>query len=199
MLSKEQPPVSSKTVCPVRNLPKCPQYQLEKRTPTIHETMLVEQSQMDSSCSPNISAKSCLRNICEVEDYETGAFKRTTFTYVDDQDVAWFGQTPNKRKYDLTVEDLNQLLQRIPDDKIYPLLTSFISTVSNAGRKNLFIKRPKLLCLDNEQETKLLSRMLLEEAEVLEFLKQHQHPNLIRYHGCTTNRGRITGIALDKH
>lgn len=84
---------------------------------------------MDSSCGPNISAKSCLRNICEVEDYETGAFKRTTFTYVDDQDVAWFGQTPNKRKYNLTVEDLNRLLQRIPDEKIYPLKTSSISTV----------------------------------------------------------------------
>ncbi|KAF2787661.1 hypothetical protein K505DRAFT_329520 [Melanomma pulvis-pyrius CBS 109.77] len=98
-----------------------------------------------------------------------------------------------------TWHDLNRLLQRIPDDRIYPPITSSISTVSDTGQENLFIKRPKLLCLDNEEETKLLPQMLLEEAEVLEFLKQHQHPNLIRYHGCTTNRGRITGIALDKY
>ncbi|KAF2230089.1 hypothetical protein EV356DRAFT_454555, partial [Viridothelium virens] len=46
---------------------------------------------------------------------------------------------------------------------------------------------------------KLLPRLLREEAEILEFLKHHHHPNLIRYHGCTVNRGRITGIVLDKH
>jgi serine/threonine protein kinase len=33
----------------------------------------------------------------------------------------------------------------------------------------------------------------------LEFLKQNHHPNIVRYHGCTVNRGRITGIALEKY
>ncbi|KAF2240343.1 hypothetical protein BU26DRAFT_470815, partial [Trematosphaeria pertusa] len=161
--------------------------------------MFVEQPRVDSFPGPNISTKRDLRNLCEVEDYKTGAFKRTTFTYVDNQDVAWFGQTPDIRKYDLTVEDLNRLLQQIPDEKVYPIRPSSISTVSDADQRNLFIKRPKLLCLDDEEETKLLPQMLLEEAEVLEFLKQHHHPNLIRYYGRTVNRGRITGIALENH
>jgi serine/threonine protein kinase len=160
--------------------------------------MLIEQRHVESCIGPIIRTKRDLTNLCEVEDYETGAFKRTTFTYVDDNDVAWFGQTPDIRKYDLTVEDLNRLLQRIPDEKIYPRRTSSISTISDTDRQNYFIKRPKLLCLDNDEETKLLPQILLE-AEVLEFLKPHHHPNLIRFHGCTVNRGRFTGIALDKH
>jgi len=148
---------------------------------------------------PNIRTKRDLTNLCEVSDYETGAFLRSTFTYVDEQDIVWFGQTPGIRKYDLTVEDLKRDLRRIPDTKIYPPKTSSVSVVSGPDRKNLFVKRPKLLCLDNEEETKLVSQMFLEEAEVLEFLKHHRHPNLVRYHGCTVNRGHITGIILDKH
>lgn len=130
---------------------------------------------------------------------ETGAFIRSTFTYIDDYDRAWFGQTNAIRKYDLTVQDLNRLLQRVPDEKIYPLKTTTISVVSEENRSKLYIKRPKLLCLDNEEETKLLPQMLLGEAEVLQFLEQNPHPNVIRFHGCTINRGRFTGIALEKH
>jgi serine/threonine protein kinase len=33
----------------------------------------------------------------------------------------------------------------------------------------------------------------------MEFLKSHPHPNIIRYHGCVVNRGRITGIMLDRY
>jgi len=147
----------------------------------------------------NICAKRDLANLCEVEDYSTGAFIRTTFAYIDDQDRAWFGKTNDIRKYDLNVEDLNRLLQPVPDEKIYPLKPDTVSVVSEANRKKLYIKRPKLLCLDNEEDTKLLPRMLLEEAEVLQFFEQHPHPNLVRFHGCTTNRDRLTGIALEKH
>ncbi|KAI9836916.1 MAG: hypothetical protein M1837_003233 [Sclerophora amabilis] len=46
--------------------------------------------------------------------------------------------------------------------------------------------------------------ILFEEAEVLELLKQqdhhhHHHPNIVRYHGCTVNRGNITGLALERY
>lgn len=77
-------------------------------------------------------------------------------------------------------------------------LEPFRLYVSGAMRENLYTKRPKLPCLDYEEETKLLPRLLLEEAQVLQFFQQHPHPNLIKFHGCTINRGRMTGIALDK-
>jgi hypothetical protein len=41
-----------------------------------------------------------------VEDIETGAFIRCTFGYIDDEGAAWFGQTTDIRKYELTIEDL---------------------------------------------------------------------------------------------
>ncbi|KAF1849621.1 uncharacterized protein K460DRAFT_269746 [Cucurbitaria berberidis CBS 394.84] len=131
---------------------------------------------VDPCIGANIRSKKDLTSLCEVENIETGAFIRSTFTYIDDHDKAWFGQTKDIRKYDLTVQDLNRLLQRVPDERIYPLKTTTLSG-----------------------EAKLLPQLLLQEAEVLQFLEQNPHPNIIRFHGCTVNRGRFTGIALDKH
>ncbi|KAK0247097.1 hypothetical protein LTS09_017766 [Friedmanniomyces endolithicus] len=149
---------------------------------------------------PSILSKRDLTDLCEVEDPETGTVLRTTFTFVDIHDAAWFGQVPGIRKYDLTVEDLRQNLLRVPDDTIYPEVTPGITILPDGSDvKSLFIKRPKLLCLDNPDETELLPKMLLEEAEVLEFLKSRSHKNLVRYYGCVSRRGRIVGIALEKH
>jgi serine/threonine protein kinase len=33
----------------------------------------------------------------------------------------------------------------------------------------------------------------------MEFLSKHPHPNFIRYHGCRSQRGYLTGIVLDRH
>lgn len=158
--------------------------------------MVIKQAEVDAVL--NIHSKRDLASLSEVTDYSTGEFLRSTFTYVDNEDIAWVGRAPGIRKYDLTVEDLTRNLQRIPDEKIYPLQT-WMSVVPEANRKNFFIKRPKIACADDEYEIKLVPRMLYEEAEVLEFLKQHQHPNIIKYHGCIINRGRITGLALERY
>ena len=32
--------------------------------------------------------------LCEVEDYETGTFARSTFAYIDEYDAASFGRNP---------------------------------------------------------------------------------------------------------
>ena len=154
---------------------------------------------VDSCTSANIRSKRDLKHLCEVEDIETGAFIRCTFAYIDDHERAWFGQTTEMRKYDLTVEDLNRLLQQVPDEKIYPLKTTSLSIVPEEIQGNSYIKRPKILCLDNEAKTKLLPQLLLGEAEVLQFLEENPHPNIIRFHGCTVNRSRFTGIALEKY
>ena len=154
---------------------------------------------VDLSTCANIRSKKDLASLCEVEDLATGAFIRSTFTYIDDDDRAWFGQTTKLRKYDLTVQDLNRLLRRVPDEKIYPHLPTNLSVVSEDLRRQSYIKRPKLLCLDDDSETKLLPQLLLNEAQVLQLLEQNRHPNIIRFHGCTVTRNRITGLALEKH
>ncbi|EME43204.1 hypothetical protein DOTSEDRAFT_72553 [Dothistroma septosporum NZE10] len=134
----------------------------------------------------------------EVSDAGTGAFLCSAFTYLDKHDCMWFGQA-NVRKLNLTVDDLRHNLERVPDEKIYPVVEPFITIVTNADRPGFFIKRPRGLRLTDEELAKLLPRMLIEEAEILEFLQRNQHPNIVRYYGCTVRRGHITGIVLERH
>jgi hypothetical protein len=153
-----------------------------------------------SSHQAQITSTRDLTDLCEVEDYETGAVLRTTFTFVDADHTVWFGRIDGVRKYDLTGELLRENLRRIPDETVYPAITSGLTIVPNdSDMTDIYIKRPKLLCLDDEEETKLLPRMLAEEADVLEALNLHPHRNLVRYHCCTGARGRIVGLALEKH
>lgn len=138
--------------------------------------------------------------ICEVEDSSTGSVLRTTFWFVDAYNSAWFGEVPGVRKYGLDVEDLKRNVRRIPDEVIYPDLKDGLTTITDDHNvKDYYIKRPKLLCLDNSEETQLLPKMLSEEAYVLELLKPHGHPNLVRYYGCISKQGRIAGIVLEKY
>jgi len=160
---------------------------------------MLEQAQANSLLCPNVHSKRDLTSLSEVTNAETGEFLRSTLTYVDEEDIAWVGRAPGIRKYDLTTEDVKRELRRIADEKIYPLHHTRMSVASEADRKKLFIKRPKIACADNEHELKFVPQMILEEAEVLEVLKQHPHPNLVRYYGCVVKRGCITGLALEKH
>jgi hypothetical protein len=147
-----------------------------------------------------ITSKRGLTALCEVEDYETGAVLRTTFTFVDAQHTAWFGQIAGIRKYDLTVEQARESLQQIPDETVYPAITPGLTVIPGDGDiASYYIKRPQFLCLDDEEETKMLPKMLAVEANVLESLKPHPHRNIVQYCGCITARGRLVGLALEKH
>ena len=117
---------------------------------------------------PDIRSKRELAALCEVEDVGTGAVLRCTFTYVDSRNRAWFGKIENVRKYDLTVDDLKRCLNLVADEIIYPLATPAITVLTDQHITDCFVKRPKLLCLDNEAETRLLPKLLIEEAETLE-------------------------------
>ncbi|KAF1962572.1 hypothetical protein CC80DRAFT_163276 [Byssothecium circinans] len=160
--------------------------------------MDMEQEPVDSVPCPDIHSRKDLYALGEGEVIETGEVIYSYFAYVDEKDVAWVGQMPGVRKYDLTVEILKRELKRIPDEKIYPLHT-WMTVVSEAERKNLYIKRPKFTRVSYEPEAELIPRIVFEEAATLEFLNQHPHPNIVKYHGCTVNRGRITGLALEKY
>ncbi|KXS93551.1 hypothetical protein AC578_2252 [Pseudocercospora eumusae] len=144
-----------------------------------HPTIIGEKQQQlaDSGGNPpdevsDIRSKRDLTVLCEVEDAETGAFLH-----------------------------LRRTLKRIPDEQIYPRATPSISILPHCRRdeKNLYIKRPQLTGCDDAEIAALLPGLLLEEARLLEILKIHPHPNLIKYHGCTLKNGRISGIALEKH
>jgi serine/threonine protein kinase len=40
---------------------------------------------------------------------------------------------------------------------------------------------------------------MMEEIQAMEFLAEHPHPNIVRYHGCLVRRGCITGLVLDRY
>lgn len=134
---------------------------------------------------PDIASKDDLRDLCEIQDIETGAIIRSTFSFVDVNDTVWFGQVSGVRKYDLTVEDIRDNISRIPDDTVYPKVTSDLTILADdAHMDGLYIKRPKFLSLDNAEETQLLPSMLFEEAYTLESLKCLGNKHLVRYHRC---------------
>lgn len=94
---------------------------------------------------------------------------------------------------------MRQNLKEIQDQKIYPPQSPDITVVRDIDTGSYFIKWPKLLCLDNEDEAKLVPQMFIDEIKTLEKLKTHPHTNFVRYFGCTVRRGRVTGIVLERH
>ena len=147
-----------------------------------------------------ITSASDLTDLCEVEDYETRAVLRTTFIFVDADHTVWFGRLDGVRKYEIPVERLREALRKVPDETVYPPVTPGLTIIPDDGdTAAYYIKRPKFLCLDDDEEAKLLPRMLAEEANVLESLRPHPHRNVVQYHGCVTARGRIVGLALEKY
>lgn len=138
-----------------------------------------------------------LHTLCETFD-ENNNFKQCQFFNFDDDDTAYMGQVTT-RKYELTAESINEAFGRISDEDIYPKAPAGITIVSPPWKKEFFIKRPCMTYYSQDADLGLLPKLILGEVETLELLKQHPHPNLVRYHGCTVNRGRITGIVLDKY
>lgn len=152
------------------------------------------------SCKPHITSKQELTALCEVGDPTTGAVLRSTFSFINANDTAWFGQVSGVRKDDLTIEDVKRNLREIPDDIVYPEATPGVITLADGNdTERYYIKRPKLLCLDCPEEAKLLPKLLVGETYVLEVLKNPGHRNLAQYHGCVVKRDRIVGIALEKY
>jgi serine/threonine protein kinase len=143
-----------------------------------------------------------LHSLVEIFRPETGdpdgsvVFKLTTFSYIGGNDASYFGEIP-KRKKQISLELFQNKLARIPDEDIYPTLPPHVSTVIPTGE--FYIKRPKLSTYDNSRGQDVLAKLLLQEVETMELLKVHPHPHIARYYGCIVNRGRITGIVLDRY
>jgi len=152
--------------------------------------------------APRVKSVRDLRHLSEVfswEDDENGnpVFLYSSFGFISDDQYVYFGQS-KLRKYDLTVEILNESLKLIPDEEVYPQAPSHITTAPTPLDSNVFVKGPTLTgCIPFS--TGLLAKLLLQEAEILELLMRHPHPNIVRYHGCLIERGRIIGLVLDRY
>jgi len=148
---------------------------------------------------PSITSKRYMTYICEYEDNTTG-FLRTSFAFVDGEHAVWYGQIDNVRRHDMTIEDMRRVMHRLPDDILYPEVISGLTILPDADAvKKCYIKGPELFALEDPEMNSKLPKLLIKEAQILELLKPHGHKDLAKYHGCVSKRGRIVGIALDRH
>jgi serine/threonine protein kinase len=133
----------------------------------------------------------------EDDEYGNPIYLFSSFGFFTSEYEAYFGQSKSKVTA-LSVEEIKECLQRLPDDDVYPELpTSAVTTFWGPIDERLFLKRPKLNIVFIG--TGLLPKLMLQEVETLELLLRTPHPNIIRYHGCLTKRGRIVGLVFDRH
>lgn len=152
---------------------------------------------------PRVKSARELNSLVEVftiEDDGSHKFSRTTFAIKNRDDYVWHGEAP-VRKMDLSSKDIMESLKFIPDKDLYPAPSAGITAISMPVDVDggVFIKGPKIGSYDLFEGTDSLPNLLLQEAEILELLRQNPHPNIVRYHGSIIKRGRIVGLVLDRH
>jgi serine/threonine protein kinase len=153
---------------------------------------------------PEVATTRYLRPLCEIFASVDGqrVFSRCVFAHVTKDYQVFFGQSPVRKK-DLTGQNIMESLKHVPDEDIYPKFTSNITTAaaSTPPPDNFFVKGPKLDAYDskNVRGTGLLSKLLLQEVEILETLLRNPHDSIVRYHGCLVQRGFVVGMVLDRY
>lgn len=154
-----------------------------------------------SQDSPDVQSLQDL-TIYEAWDARTNTPKYATFYHITKDEEVWFGQT-YKNKMDMNIGEFRALLQRVPDDEVYPEappdtnLTLAPDLLDDLGTP-VHIKRPGLNCLESMMGTGYAPRVLLAETLIMEQLSKAPHPNIIHYYGCKTRRGRITCLVLEE-
>ena len=141
----------------------------------------------------------CLVEVTESET-EDGpmVFVFTSFSYIDANDVAYYGEARIRKKA-ISLQLFQDSLKPVPDEDIYPTAPSNITIASLPATTPVYIKRPRLTNYDATKGKDLLARLLLQETETMELLKDHPHANIVRYHGTIVKRGRIVGLVLDRY
>jgi serine/threonine protein kinase len=86
----------------------------------------------------------------------------------------------------------------IPAAQIHPIFPQHFTRAPDHLLAQHYFKQPRLLLYEPSCPT-YLGDLLLEEATVWETLIQSPHPNIVKYHGCQVQDGRITGLGFDKH
>ncbi|AEO71923.1 uncharacterized protein THITE_2171739 [Thermothielavioides terrestris NRRL 8126] len=154
---------------------------------------------------PKVTSRKDLITLSEDFEVVDGEHKfiRTVWAVLDEDDVAWRGEK-DVRKYYINLPELEAALQRVPDEWLFPEASPELTVAPNDGAgEDLYIKRPNITRYDpadaNDGGLPSIPKVLLDEIRIMEFLAEHPHPNIVRYHGCRIRRGRVTGIVLDRH
>jgi len=154
----------------------------------------------DGSTEGLVRSFKSLHSLSEFFTAEPGGerLSHLTFTYVDDDDNAFFGSATCTKR-DLTLRLVNDSLKRIPDEDIYPIPPEGMTLADVTSRNGYYLKRPNLSNYGRLNGLNIIPKILLDEIQVLELLEKNPHPNLVHYLGSVIKRGRIIGFALTKY
>jgi serine/threonine protein kinase len=139
--------------------------------------------------------------ISELTDANTGDKGNTVFAVSNDQGL-YFGQLAIP-KNEISVQQVNSALTVVPDEDVFPpwpWSNKRLVAAPDILPADTCVRIPDVFVMyykfgDGKQ---ILRDALLVEAEVLQILSEHSHPNILGYHGCLVRRGRITGLVVDK-
>lgn len=148
--------------------------------------------------TPHVKSMEDLRTLCHQSTLNKDGNVESSysaFTFVAKEYTVYYGRSSNGK---LTLETINKSLERVPDEDVYPMAPSHITSVTRADSSSFF-KGPMLTFYVELGGSGQIAKALLQEAEMLEFLQRNRHPNVIRYHGCQVHRGRIVGLLLERH
>ncbi|KAH6631825.1 kinase-like domain-containing protein [Chaetomium tenue] len=147
-------------------------------------------------------------NITDLEDLQIHRFYNSEIGHY----VEWFHYTADDEAYrgflhkdrrDITLDEFATGLKRMSDEVIFPEVPTdpeITITPKNLDGSTVHIKRPGLKHYrDFEEEAECATKdQVLIEALAIEKISKTPHPYVVRYHGCTVHRGRITGIAMER-
>lgn len=87
---------------------------------------------------------------------------------------------------------------KVPSQQISPSLDGTAFTNAPCQSSDLcYVKRPSLLFYRPGDDA--LKKLMLQEVQKLEALKESPHPNVVKYHGCIEKDNLLIGLCLDKY
>ncbi|CAI6101302.1 unnamed protein product [Clonostachys chloroleuca] len=145
-----------------------------------------------------------LQDLTIIEHYDRGATKpkATTFFHITADEELYFGETP-KSKFDTTIAEFNEALERVPDEDVWPEIppgTQLTLAPEGLTEESAFLKRPEIISFHpGGSNNDMIPRSILRETLIMEQISTSPHPVFIRYLGCRVRRNRITAIWLERH
>ncbi|KAG4291582.1 serine/threonine kinase [Fusarium proliferatum] len=114
----------------------------------------------------------------------------------------YFAASSQQRESRLKNLDHSSLdLTLIPRHHYCPKLEKGISKAPETlSLDDVYLKQPSLISWDaKDPNPTSIADLVLQEAEICETLKNHPHPNIVRYFGCLGDDDKIVGLVLGKY
>ncbi|KAK5992714.1 hypothetical protein PT974_06129 [Cladobotryum mycophilum] len=135
----------------------------------------------------------------EISIEKDGDFVFHHFKVIVKQNDEYFFAIINEHiRFDDDIDPTQLNLTRIPTEDIWPDFDPKLTRAPDPLPLNCYVKRPSLLYCDGTKEALEIGAGMLEEVAICETLLEHPHPNIVRYHGCLVEGGKIKGLCLDK-